>query len=514
MRQAIGRVAGVAGALLAAAAVLLYASRLAPGAVPAVAVVAAVLLLSCAALSYRELAEITRRRSARQGANALLMTAFFVVIVVIVQAISLRNRHVFDLTRNARYTLAPQTVAVLESLDVDVDARAFFRQSSTRRATVEDLLRRYATHTSRLRYEMIDPDRSPLVAQQMEIRQEAVVVTSGDRRRVIDKVDEQALTNAIVQVSRDRYKAVYFVTGHDEKSIDSRDRDGYSEVRRGLESQGYQVRDVSLVGVDRVPDDCEALVVAGPRLDFVAGEAAIVDDYLRSGGSAMFLVEPRTELPNLEALLRRYDIILDPVVILDELVVVDSGERVFDATVAKVRRYEPHPITRDFNVITMYPMARPVRLDEDSLVIGTEAQYLGITDESAWGEVDMESFAVGTATRDGEDIAPPLPVSAVVTLDAPTGRGARTRVVVVGDSDFAANSYYGVLGNSDFFLNCINYLAADEDLISIRPRRGPGDRALISERQGRFVFATSIVLLPLSVVIIGTVVLVRRRRTT
>jgi ABC-type uncharacterized transport system involved in gliding motility auxiliary subunit len=513
VRQAIGRLAGVAGALFGAAAVLLYASRLAPRAVPAVTAVGAALLLLCAALSWRELAEIARRRSARQGANALLMTVFFVVIVVVVQAISLRNRHVFDLTRNARYTLAPQTVAVLESLDVDVDVRAFFRQNSSRRATAEELLRRYTRHTTRLRYEMVDPDRSPLEAEEMGIRQESVVVASGGRRRVVDRVTEEALTNAVVQVSRDRVKAVYFVSGHNEKRIDGRGRDGYSEARRGLESQGYRVRDLSLVGVDRVPDDCEVLVVAGPRLDFVAGEAAIVDDYLRSGGAAMFLMEARTSLPNLEGLLRRYDVILDPVVILDELVVVDSGERVFDATVAKVRRYEPHRITRDFNVITMYPMARPVRLDEDSLVIGTDAQYLGITDESSWGEVDMGSFAAGTATRDGEDIAPPLPVSAIVTRDV-QGDGGRTRLVVVGDSDFAGNSYYGVLGNSDFFLNCVNYLAADEDLISIRPRRGPGDRALISERQGRFVFATSIVLLPLSVVIVGTIVLVRRRRTT
>ena len=128
----------------------------------------------------------------------------------------------------------------------------------------------------------------------------------------------------------------------------------------------------------------------------------------------------------------------------------------------------------------------------------------------------MESFNVGSASRDGEDIAAPLPVAAVVS-DLPAASGPlspqpESRLVIVGDSDFVSNSFYGVLGNSDFFLNCTNYLAEDEDRISIRPRPGGGDRFLITAAQGRFVFATSVIMLPLCVIVIGTSVLIRKRR--
>jgi ABC-type uncharacterized transport system involved in gliding motility auxiliary subunit len=445
-----------------------------------------------------------------------MMTVLFVGILVVIQAISLRNRLEIDLTRNNRFTLAPQTVNIVGALETDVTIEAFFRHSSPDRSRVQNLLERYARRSERLRYEFIDPDRRPLLARESGVRYETIVVRSGDRRRVLDVVTEEVLTNAILQVTRGRFKAIYFVTGHGESSIDATGRDGYSELRRGLTDQGYQVRNLSLLGVRNVPADCEVLVIAGPTLQYLKDETEKIESYLRGGGSAMFLLNPRVELPGLERVLSGYHVILDPAVILDELVVIDSGERVFDATVTKVRRYEPHTITHGFNVITMYPMARPVRLDEEAMPTGMAGNYLGITDMTAWGEVDMSSFTEGSASRDGDDIAPPLPVSAVVTYKPlPASPGEETpesRIIVIGDSDFIGNSFYGVLGNSDFFLNCISFLAEDEDLISIRPLRGPGDRIFISRSQGRFIFATSIVLLPLSVIVVGTTVMFRRRR--
>ncbi len=54
---------------------------------------------------------------------------------------------------------------------------------------------------------------------------------------------------------------------------------------------------------------------------------------------------------------------------------------------------------------------------------------------------------------------------------------SETRVAVIGDSDFAANSALGISGNRDLILNTINWLAQQENLISIRPRQ-PEDRRI------------------------------------
>jgi ABC-type uncharacterized transport system involved in gliding motility auxiliary subunit len=93
----------------------------------------------------------------------------------------------------------------------------------------------------------------------------------------------------------------------------------------------------------------------------------------------------------------------------------------------------------------------------------------------------------------------------------PRGAGRPSRVVVVGDSDFASNSFYGVLGNADFFQNAVAFLAEDEDLIRIRPRTAAGDSVYLSAAQGRFVFAVCLVLVPLFTLAVGGAVVVRRR---
>ena len=55
---------------------------------------------------------------------------------------------------------------------------------------------------------------------------------------------------------------------------------------------------------------------------------------------------------------------------------------------------------------------------------------------------------------------------------AKAGAGVRpkSRFVTIGDSDFAANNAVRIQGNQDLFLNTINWLAQQENLISIRPK--------------------------------------------
>jgi ABC-type uncharacterized transport system involved in gliding motility auxiliary subunit len=438
-------------------------------------------------------------------------------ILVVVQATSVNRSHTFDLTRNHRHTLAPQTTALLDSLDRDVEVTGFFRQASTKRDGAEELLSLYARRSARFHYSLADPDRQPERARRLGASLDEMVVEAGDDRRVVRTIDEEGLTNALVSLSRSGPRAVYFVTGHGEKDLSVADREGYSSVKRGLESQGYAVRAASILGGARVPSDASVLVVAGPREDYFADEVDAIERYLAGGGSVLFMLDPRVRVTRLSRVLARYHLSLVDAVVLDQLV-LDAGDRSFDATVAKIRHYQPHPITRDFNYVTMFPRARPVMIATDSTKAGLDASYLCITDPTSWGETDSTSFAIGHATRDGSDIAGPLPIAAAATLTPLVAKaggaapGVKSRVVLIGDSDFADNALYGVLGNSDFFLNTIAFLAEDENLIRIRPRRLLGDSVYITERQGRMVFLVCLVLLPLTPIVTGAVVVARRRR--
>ena len=80
-----------------------------------------------------------------------------------------------------------------------------------------------------------------------------------------------------------------------------------------------------------------------------------------------------------------------------------------------------------------------------------------------------------------------------------------TRVAVIGDSDFAANGSLGIQGNRDLALNTINWLAQQENLISIRPRQ-PEDRriTLTADQQLRITWM-SLLMIPAAVIGTGLV---------
>jgi gliding motility-associatede transport system auxiliary component len=466
------------------------------------------LIALVAVLNRRALLAFLRGRGARRGADAVLATIFFTAVLAVVQATSVRRSHLFDLTRNQRNTLAPQTTALLDSLDRDVTATAFFRQNSPGRAGAEQMLGLYARLSPRFRFRLVDPDRHPDLVEQLGASADEIVVEARGVRRIARATGEDALTNALLQVTRTGAKTVYFLAGHGERDLDLKSSDGFSAVRAGLESQGYAVRPLSLLGPTAVPDDAAVVVLAGPRSDLLAPEATLLRAYLGAGGSLLALIDPRVRAPQLEGLLADFHLALLDAVVLDEIV-LDADDRKFDPTVAKIRRYERHAITRGFNFVTMFPRARPVHITADSAQTGVDARYLCVTDPVAWGEVNMDRFQTGSASRDGDDIAGPLPIAAAAEL---TRLGRSSRVVLVGDSDFASDGFYHVLGNSDLFLNMVAYLAEEESLISIRPRAPLGDSVYITESQGRLVFAVCLVALPLTSIVTGLLVYFRRRR--
>ena len=516
-RTLLWRAVAAAAVLLLAVSLALLSAQVRGGAVTATAVSGGVLLLLAAAANRNTVRAFLGRRDARRGADAVLAIVFMTAILIVVQATSMGRSRTFDLTRNQRHTLAPQTIAVLDSLDRDVHVTGFFRQASPRRDGAQSLLSLYARRSARFRFTLADPDRQPDLARRLEASLDELVVGAGGDRRVLRTIDEESLTNALLSLTRSGRHAVYVIGGHGEKDVANTDRDGMSSAKNRLEGQGYAVRPLSLLDGARVPDDCAVLVVAGPRNDYLEDEVRTIGDYLAGGGAALVMLDPRIDVPHLSGLLVPYQIELLDAVVLDA-VAVSSGDRSFDATVVKIRRYEAHPITRDFNYVTMFPRTRPVIVHSDTARAGLDVRYLCITDRDSWGEIDLAAFATGRAQRDGDDISGPLPIAAAATrtpllaVDGGVAAGRRSRVVVVGDSDFANNAMIGVLGNGEFFLNCVAFLSEDENLIRIRPRRTAGESVYITESQGRMVFLVCLILLPLTPIVAGVAVAMRQRR--
>ena len=95
--------------------------------------------------------------------------------------------------------------------------------------------------------------------------------------------------------------------------------------------------------------------------------------------------------------------------------------------------------------------------------------------------------------------------------DAPGGGAGRSRIAVVGDSDFATNSFFHIMGNGTLFLNTVNYLAAQENLIGLQPRTSDLPRVNLTNRQMKGTFFLSVILIPALLAVVGTAVWWRQR---
>ena len=472
-----------------------------------------ILLVSFAALNARGIVAFFRQRSARYGANMIVMILLYLAIVIVIQALSARHSFRVDLTRNKRFSPAPQTTSILHGLARDVRLYGFYKNANPERMAARDLLEQFSHTSDRVRYELIDPDRSPARAAEMGVAEYGtVVVESGDRRELVKQISEEALANAILKLTRAEQKLIYFVRGHGEKELDNTGPPGYSTIRDVLRDQNYRVEPLSLFDTPEVPADCDLLVVAGPTADYFDAEITKITNYLAGGKNALFLLDPQVDLDRLENLLVRYRILVE------NTVVVDPYGRIFgaDYTVPVVTQYVAHRITDGIDVATFYPMARSVRIAAADIP-GVTVQYLAQTGKSAWGETDLALIDGGQAVRGEDDTIGPVSIALIATKRYTDGQPDdlgtdESQIVVFGDSDFAANGAFQQSANGDLILNAINYLAEEKDLIAIRPKRSLGDRLFLTASQGRQIFFISVVLLPALVVGVGVSVFVQRRK--
>jgi ABC-type uncharacterized transport system involved in gliding motility auxiliary subunit len=461
-------------------------------------------------------------RRAALRANALLASLLALALLGLVDVLAARHSWRWDLTATGRYTLSPQSIKVVKSLKEPVKVTGFFGEAQPGRRRFLELLEQYAYHSPKLTYEVVDPDRYPAVAKRYKVRTYGTMVAErADREERFFTVTEEAITNALVKVSRTERKVIYFLTGHGEHSVDDQGKDGFSSVKEALEAENYEVKALLLLRAERVPEDAAVVVVAGPTTDLMPQELDMLKAYLEAGGKLLVLADPG-QVPNLEAFLRERGVELGADVLVDRL------SRLFGAgaLMPVVSQYTPHPITKDFNLASFFPVARSVR-PMNSPPDGVEVQALASTGSGSWAESDLSVLETGRVTFDEEkDLRGPVPVAAVATIEVKKedgdgtkaqtiGGGSRpskaARLVVFGDSDFASNTHLRLSGNASLFLNTVSWLAEEEDLIAIRPRPERSIPLLLTPLQGRFLFWLSVVALPLAVAFLGGAVLWRRR---
>jgi ABC-type uncharacterized transport system involved in gliding motility auxiliary subunit len=447
-------------------------------------------------------------RQVQYGSNAIIMLLAFLGILFFVNLLAYQNPKSWDLTEDQANTLAPETVELLKNLPGAVVAKAYYSpqlDTASARKTLEHFKQFGGANFD---YEFIDPISNPVAAQQDGIsRDGTTVLHMAGNKQEVSLLDEEGLASAIVKVTNPMQLAVYFTTGHGEADLEQSGEAAYTLVKRTLENKNYTVKTLNTGNAGKVPDDAKAVVIAGLQLPLTQDEVKLLETYLENGGALIVMQDPLPltkfgEAPNtLDGLLEKWGIAFENNVLLDPS--ANPPLLVY----ADPLSYGQHPVTAKMRgVNSRFFTAQSLKAD--TAPQGVILTPLAQSYPDAWGETDLASIENNDVSFDqAKDHPGPLTLAVAAENYATKGR-----LVVFGDSEFAADSLYQ-RGNGDILVNAIDWATQQENLISLTPKNNtlrtfnpPGTLGLIG------AILTSICIIPLLVIAGGLAAWYSRRR--
>ncbi len=452
---------------------------------------------------------------ARQTRYSGYLTIYILVILAILSTANwLANRYnkSFDTTANKRFSLSDQTDKVVKNLKQDVTITYWDR--TDRFPQAKDLLERYSNLSSKLHVDYLDPFKKPTLARAAGVKSEgAIYLTTGAKKQEARSLSEEEVTGALIRLLKGGERKVCFVSGSGEHSLEESGSRGYSNVKELLEKNNYKTQPISLLEKAEVPKDCTVLVIGGPKFDYPQPEVNAIKTYVEGGGRAMLLVDPPLQLgretiaenPEMVALLTSWGVTPQKDLVLD----TSGVGQLFGLgpEVPLVTSYESHAIVREMKeMATAFALPRSLDVKNGDK---TTVDKLFSTTSSSFATTNLNSARI--ALDPTKDKKGPFLLGAAGTYNSGGAPGTQGRFVVVGSSDWIANYILRFQGNRDLFLNMMNWLSSDEDLISIRPKE-PEDRRLnLNRAQMSIIRTVSQFLIPLIIIIGGVMVWWRRR---
>jgi ABC-type uncharacterized transport system involved in gliding motility auxiliary subunit len=450
---------------------------------------------------------------ARQTKFFAYAALYTVVVVAVVSGVNfLANRYdkSYDATSSKKFTLSDQTVKIAKNLKQPLTIT--YWDQPTKFQAAHDLLDRYKTLSPDIDVQYMDVEKKMTQAKAAGVKTYGTIfVNVGNKQQEAKALSEEEITGAMVRALKGGERTACFTLGSGEHALSDADRDGYSGIKDLLEKNNYKTDTLKLLEKAEIPSTCTVLVVGGPKHDYIQPEVDAIKNYVENGGRALIMVDPPLKIARMDIddnkpltdLLTSWGV--TPV---KDLVLDTSGVgQLFGLgpEFPLVTGYESHAIVREMkDTPTGFPLARSLEVKNGDK---TTVDKLFSTTDNSFATTNLASAEI-KQTKD--DMKGPMVLGAAGTYNTGKENG-NGRFVVVGNSGWVANGFLRFNGNRDLFLNMMNWLSSDEDLISIRPKE-PEDRRLnMTARQMSMVFYESVVFIPLLIVLAGVGVWWRRR---
>jgi ABC-type uncharacterized transport system involved in gliding motility auxiliary subunit len=501
-----------------------------------------------------------QRRATQSGTNAFVSVLSVLVILGLINFLAARYDSRTDLTENQVLSLSPASAAVVKSLPQPTELLIFSPAPNPADKQLLENYRRFNGDFN-YRYVDPFAERDLAVDLGVKTGGEAFL-RSGDRSLLVQQVSpdeplsERQLTDKLALLNRDDISVAYFLQGHGEGPIDGSAATGFFEAATRLKEQNYTVEPLSLARTGSVPPDTNVLVIAGIQKELFENEIIAIRNYLESGGSVLCLIDPNVKT-GLEELMSQWGVVPEPTFVID----ISGNVSRPDAPLVQDYGDHPITQDFG-NEFSFFPIARPLQIREVPGVEGTPLLFtdqnsfaqpftegkvavnpeqepagpfvLGValsrpavaaatpdaasadkadstTDPAAdstaataksTSESTSESTEESTAPNAAEPGAAETDAANILANSADNNGAGNSpsdgRLVVIGNSKFATDSYFSQQLNGDVFLNSVNWLSKiDSPVLSIRPKEATNRRFNMSVGQQIFLTLLALLIFPL-----------------
>lgn len=434
-------------------------------------------------------------------------TAFAVLLLAVAVALTqLAGRYSarWDMTQNAANSLEPGSVEVLKQLPGEIRLTVYAAGQDARlgdmRKLIRDFVALYQRYKPDIRLTFIDPVKQPEEARKVNIRANGeMLVEHAGRTEHLTTLSEQTLTAALLRLAHRKNQLLMYLDGHGERSLEGAANHDLGEFGKRLQQSGYRLSPLNLALAQDVPGNASMLVVTHPQIDLLPGEMDKLLRYVAGGGNLLWLVDAEP-LRGLERLAEKLGLLLTPGIVVDPA----AEEMRAPVNWSLGAGYPPHSVTRNFNLITVFPSARAIGWEESR-----GWQHARLVDVAQRGWVSSRPVQDKPLFDKNHDVPGPITIALALQREI---NDREQRIVVAGSGSFLANAYSGNGGNIDLGVNMVNWLCDEEKLISIQPRAVKDSAITLSRTRLAVISGGFLVVLPALMALAGGWLWWRRRR--
>ncbi len=413
-------------------------------------------------------AGVTRLASRALG---FAMAGLLLVLVIVINTVAGRFDVIADVTENRRHSLAPASEAVLDQLDGEVIITAFAAPEGPLRIQLAEFLDPWLRYKADLSLQFLDPANHLNLIRELDIRSDGeLLVQYRNRQDTLRQLNDRDLTQLLLRLSRQQQTYVSYASGSGEGDFRGEANFDYGYFGSAMNERGLVPGPLDLILTPVLPDNLQLLILTPARGSLLPGVTDAIIDYLETGGNLLLLMEPESTRAS-NGSNTDYDDLLSWLGLARlQGQVIDTGAvsaGMDNPLNIVVNRYPASTLLESFYARTLFPGAAALSANCESGSdnnAGFDCRPIVSTGPGSWTETSVVAGTIGLNEDQGE-VRGPLHIGYRLTRSLDDG--TEQRIVVMGDSDFITNRYYGNGGNLDFGMRLMEWLTDNDVLINV-----------------------------------------------